>query len=768
MSKTTKIVLIILGFLGILSVFATGSPAMAEKTEITVWAMGSEGKLIREMAVEFERSNPGIKVVTQSIPWNGAHEKLITSVIGNIPPDVSQMGTTWMSEFHSMNALEPLDGYIAAAEAEAATAGTGTSEVKSPGSAAEKKLPFFEGSLASVKLPGGVFGMPWYVDTRVVFYRTDILKEAGYEAFPASWDEMFTMLKKIADIKKSRGEAGYAINLPASGGLDFLPFLFSAGTEILDSGLQRSAVRSNESTAAFEFYKKIFTSGLAPLETAKDVDIFNAFETGFYPIFVSGPFMISEIERSKPGLNGKWTTAKFPAGRTSTSFIGGCNLVIFKESRNKDAAFKFVNFMSTPENQAKWYKISKDLPANPAAWEDESIRSNAHLKPFYEQLRSVKAPPCVAEWEQILSFISDAIEKAVYERITVDAALAGLEADINEAVRKDGREQSQGFKIAMVLLLIFTFIGSLAAYFKFAKAEKDQVSHRKPSPAAYLFIAPAISVLFIFLLAPLAASFMISLTNWNIYGVNDYSKIIFTGLDNYIKLLSDPVFYISLRNTLIFAVIGVPLSVAVSLFSAVALNNRFVKFKGFFRTAFFIPVITTMVAVAVIWRWLYNPELGIFNWALGLFGLPGQNWLSNGYLALPSLILMAVWKGFGYNMIIFIAALQAIPTSIYEAAEIDGATELQKFVHVTVPMLSKTTFFIVLMTSIGYLQFFAEPYIMTGGGPMNATMSVVLYMYNHGFKYYNLGYSSAIAYLLFGIIIAFTYFQMKFSSKFDA
>jgi multiple sugar transport system permease protein len=750
-----------MSILAVRAVMTPDLPAMAEKTVITVWAMGNEGKLIRVMADEFEKENPGIKIVTQAIPWNGAHEKLITSVIGNVPPDVSQMGTTWMSEFYSMNALEPLEGYIAAA------ASASESAVAAAKAGAET-LPFFEGSLASVKFKDGVYGLPWYVDTRVIFYRKDILKEAGYEKFPAAWDEMLVMLKKIDEIKKSRNEKGYAINLPASGGLDFLPFLFSAGAEILDVNLQKSAIRSEESAAAFEYYKQIFTSGLAPLETAKDVDIFNAFDTGFYPIFISGPFMISEIERSKPALDGKWATAKFPAGRTSTSFIGGCNLVIFKESRNKDAAFKFVNFMSTAENQAKWYKISKDLPANPAAWEDEAIKSNAHLAPFYEQLGGVKAPPCVAEWEQILSFISEAIEKTVYGKITVDAALAGLEADINGAIFKDGRQQTAGFKIAMVLLLLLAFASALAAYFKFASPQKDAVSHRKPSPAACLFIAPALSVLFVFLLAPLAASFMISLTNWNIYGVNDYAKIVFTGLDNYIKLLSDPIFYISLRNTLIFALIGVPLSVAVSLFSAVALNNRFVKFKGLFRTAFFIPVITTMVAVAVIWRWLYNPELGIFNWALGLVGLPGQNWLSNGYLALPSLILMAVWKGFGYNMIIFIAALQAIPTSIYEAAEIDGATELQKFVHITIPMLSKTTFFIVLITSIGYLQFFAEPYIMTGGGPMNATMSVVLYMYNHGFKYYNLGYSSAIAYLLFAIIIAFTYFQMKFSNKFDA
>lgn len=746
MKMVSKCVRIILAVIVVLGSF-TPSAALA-KTELMVWAMGSEGKLIREMADDFEKANPEISVVTQSIPWNGAHEKLITSVIGNMPPDVSQLGTTWMSEFYSMQALERLDGYEPSAGAR-------------PG-------PFFEGAMGTVKFPDGIYGMPWYVDTRVIYYRKDILKKVGYDEFPATWEAAFELLKKIDAMKKSCNAPGYAISLSPAGGLDFLAFLYSSGAEVMSGDLKMSAIISKESVAAFEFYKKIFDAGLAPMETGKDVDIYNAFETGVYPIFMSGPWMISEIERTKPYLNGKWTTAKFPAFKTSTSFIGGSNLVVFKGSKHKKEAYKFVEFMGRAENQTKWYKISKDLPANEESWNDESLRSNGLLKAFHDQLRNVRAAPCIPEWEQMLSFISESLEKFVYGRISVKESLAEIDGKINDVMRKSGSDQSREFKIAVVTILILGFIVALVLYFIFAKAERDNISHRKPSgAAAYVFIAPAMTILFIFLLMPLAAAFIISLTNWNIYGVNDYSKIVFTGLENYAKVLVDPVFYISLRNTLIFAVIGVPLSVGVSLLSAVALNNRCVRFKAFFRTSFFIPVITTMVAVAVIWRWLYNPEYGIFNWVLGLAGLPAQNWLSNGWLALPSLVVMAVWKGFGYNMIIFVAALQAIPSSIYEAAEIDGASDLQQFFYVTVPMLSKTTFFIVLMTSIGYLQFFAESYVMTGGGPMNATMSIVLYMYNHGFKYYNLGYSSAIAYLLFGIIIAFTWFQMKFSSRFD-
>ncbi|HNW36614.1 MAG TPA: sugar ABC transporter permease, partial [Candidatus Ozemobacteraceae bacterium] len=213
------------------------------------------------------------------------------------------------------------------------------------------------------------------------------------------------------------------------------------------------------------------------------------------------------------------------------------------------------------------------------------------------------------------------------------------------------------------------------------------------------------------------------------------------------------------RNTLVFAVIGVPLNLFLALGMALILNRGFIRFKALFRIGFFIPVITTMVAVAVIWRWLYNPEFGLLNLALSRIGFGPQSWLADEWLALPCLIVMSVWKGFGYNMIIFIAALQGISETLYEAADIDGASRWQQFWYITLPMLRKTMSFVALMTSIGFLQFFAEPYIMTAGGPLNRTMSVVLYLYQHGFKFYNLGYASSIAYALFALILGFALVQ---------
>jgi multiple sugar transport system permease protein len=494
------------------------------------------------------------------------------------------------------------------------------------------------------------------------------------------------------------------------------------------------------------------------------MDLLNAFETGYFPAFISGPWMISQVASSKPQLAGRWATAELPGGRRRASFMGGSNLVMFKASREKELAWQFIEFMSTPEIQARWYAISADLPASRSAWASGTLARDPLLAPFRQALETAKAPPQVAEWENIAGALSDATEEAVFGRSTPEASLVKLEGRITQILKKSGRVQSRAFKAGAALLLFLAPLAGVVIYFRrghFARVPG------KTQPLAGLFLAPALTILAVFLLIPIIASFVASMTNWNMYGVNDMSKVVFVGLENYLALFRDQTFLTGLRNTLVFAFIGVPLNVALSLLMALALNAKILRLKGFFRTAYFIPVITTMVAVAIIWRWLYNTEFGLFNLALIKLGLTPQSWLANSWLALPSLILMAVWKGFGYNTIIFVAALQSIPDSLYESIDIDGAGALQKFWYITLPMLRGTVFFIVVCTTIGYLQFFAEPYIMTGGGPLNATMSVVLYMYQHGFKFYNLGYASAMAYILFAFIFVFTLLQFRVQKKLE-
>lgn len=277
-----------------------------------------------------------------------------------------------------------------------------------------------------------------------------------------------------------------------------------------------------------------------------------------------------------------------------------------------------------------------------------------------------------------------------------------------------------------------------------------------------LFLAPAMILMFIFLILPIFASLYISLTDFNIYSLMDWTQAEFVGLENYAKLFNDEVFWKSLKNTLYFAVIGVPLAIFFALIFAVMMNKKDVKGKEFFRAGFYLPSITNTVAVAVIWGFILNPNYGFLNWILSFFGFEPINWLGNTTWAMPSIILFVVWKGLGHNIILFLAGLQNIPAHLYEAARIDGASKWQMFKNITLPMLKPTTFFVTVMTVIGYLQLFAEPYMLTEGGPLDSTLSVVLYMYRNGFKHFELGYASAIGYILFILIFVVTLIQMKF------
>jgi multiple sugar transport system permease protein len=279
--------------------------------------------------------------------------------------------------------------------------------------------------------------------------------------------------------------------------------------------------------------------------------------------------------------------------------------------------------------------------------------------------------------------------------------------------------------------------------------------------AAWWFVAPALLVIAIFFFLPIVAAFLISLTDFDIYALADLANLRFVGIGNYLKLLQTPPFWQALGNTLYFVGAGVPLSIAASLGAALLLHSRLTRFKPFFRTALFAPVVTTLVAVAVIWRYMFNTRYGLLNYALGGLGIDPIDWLGDPHWAMPAIILFAVWKNFGYNMIIFLAGLQSIPEELYEAARIDGASVWRQFASVTLPMLSPVVMLVGILTIAGYFQLFAEPYVMTQGGPLQSTVSVLYFMYEEGFKWWNLGSASAVAFILFLLIFAVTALQLR-------
>ena len=283
----------------------------------------------------------------------------------------------------------------------------------------------------------------------------------------------------------------------------------------------------------------------------------------------------------------------------------------------------------------------------------------------------------------------------------------------------------------------------------------------KTAPAAWAFVAPGLLIITVFFFVPVLAALAVSLTDFDLYALADIRNLRFVGLDNYWRLLHTPDFWRALTNTAYFVVVGVPLSLAASLAAALLVNSRLAYLAAFFRTALFAPVVTTLVAVAVVWRYLLHTRYGLLNYALAHLGIHPIDWLGDPHWALPAIILFAVWKNFGYNMVIFLAALQSIPADLYEAARLDGASLWQEFGRITLPMLRPTLLLVSILTVAGYFQLFAEPYVMTQGGPLQSTVSVLYFMYEEGFKWWNLGSASAVAFLLFLIILAVTALQLR-------
>jgi multiple sugar transport system permease protein len=266
---------------------------------------------------------------------------------------------------------------------------------------------------------------------------------------------------------------------------------------------------------------------------------------------------------------------------------------------------------------------------------------------------------------------------------------------------------------------------------------------------AWGFVLPAVAIIAVFFLLPICGAFALSLTDFDIYALADLRNLRFVGFGNYLRIIETPLFWQALGNTLYFVIVGVPLSIGMSLCAALLLNSPMARATAFFRTSLFAPVVTTLVAVAVIWRYLFHTRYGLVNYALGMVHVAPVDWLGDPHWAMPTIVLFAVWKNFGYNMVIFLAGLQAIPRDLYEAARIDGASSYRQFVHVTLPMLGPTLSIVSLLTIAGYFQLFAEPYVMTQGGPLRSTLTALYFMYDEGFKWWNLGTASAVAFMLF-------------------
>ncbi|KQU55579.1 sugar ABC transporter permease [Sphingomonas sp. Leaf339] len=284
---------------------------------------------------------------------------------------------------------------------------------------------------------------------------------------------------------------------------------------------------------------------------------------------------------------------------------------------------------------------------------------------------------------------------------------------------------------------------------------------------AWLFSAPVLAIIVLVFIVPTALAMALSVTDYSIYALADWSNLRFVGLGNFIDLLSTPLFWRALGNTALFAVLGVPMAIGTSLAVALLLNDVTVRWKPLWRVLLFAPYVTSVVATAVVWRFLFNERFGLMNRALNAVGVASVDWLGNPATSIPAILIFVTWKIFGYNMIVFTAALSAVPQDLMEAARLDGAGLWGRFRHVTLPAIGPTLLLAVVMSVAGFLQIFAEPYVMTLGGPAQSTTTVLYFMFDEGFKWWNLGQASAVAFILFLMILALTIVQTRIGRRYE-
>lgn len=370
-----------------------GSPAADLSGELTVWAMGNEGTLLSTLADEFMKANPGVKVSVTPVDWGQAVAKLQTAIAGNTTPDVSQMGTDMMGQFGATGAFEPVPADI------------------DPGT-------YFESAWNTNIVDGVVSGVPWYVETRLLYYRTDIAEKAGITSAPATWDD----LKAMAKAMKESGGAKYGISLGTKNWQEYFPFLWSNGGDVTDAS-GAPTLNSPQAVEALTFYNSFFEEGLTPTSVPEGFDITPAFVKGDNPMFFSGPWHLGLIKTAGGAdIEGKWAIAPMPKKASATSFLGGSNVVVFKNSQNKDAAWAFVKFLSDPKTQALWYTTATDLPAVQSGWDDPAVKSDPNVAMFGEQLKDTKAQPVTATWSELSSAINDTLEKMTTGNLEPQAA----------------------------------------------------------------------------------------------------------------------------------------------------------------------------------------------------------------------------------------------------------------------------------------------------------------------------------------------------------
>lgn len=400
------------------------APRRDAPVTLRFWAMGREGEVVQELVRDFEREHPGVRVQVQQLPWIAAHEKLLTAHVGGSTPDVAQLGNTWVPEFAALRAVEPLDAYVAR-----------TASMPDTG--------FFRGIWDTNVVDGATYGVPWYVDTRVLFYRTDFLRAAGFDSIPgdwAGWRRAMEGVRKVAGVDE-RGRGRFAIFLPTNEYTPWIVLGMQAGSPLLTDDDTRGVFADSAYRRAAAFFLGLFRDGLAPAVPGQGIaNRYQEFERGTFSMYISGPWDVGEFRnRLSPAMAGKWSTAPLPGpdgAASGLSTAGGSSLVLFRGSRHKAEAWALIEFLSRPEQQLRFHRLTGDLPARREAWRDSAFTNDPFARAFEVQLTRTRSTPKVPEWEQISLLLQAKVEAMVLGHADPDSTLGTLDREIGLILEK--------------------------------------------------------------------------------------------------------------------------------------------------------------------------------------------------------------------------------------------------------------------------------------------------------------------------------------------
>lgn len=722
----------------------------AETIELVFWNYW-DPKLILPAIERFEAEHPGVKIKNEQVSWGSALDKILVSMANGKEPDICEMGSTWMGKFMNAGVLYPL----------------GSADISDKYFMSE-----------AVTWDDTLYGMPWLVSTRVLFYNKDLLEKAGIYSPPETWQELLYAAQKTNEPRK--GIFGFGMNAGEPHVLykKFMPFVWGNGGEILDE--ENSFVFNSKETAeALDFYKELQKYSYSEKQDFLD----ELFKRGKLALNISGSWNFSRYPKEAPNLNYDVALIPKPSHDKgyNASFLGGEVLTVFKTSKHPELAVEFVHHMtqianSMPITEEAWL----NFPADKAILKMPVFREEPKLNVFLKQMETAVHPPIVSEWVELERILNKTVERVMYgeelhqELFAAEHAAGALlnpsKAQPLSIGDKETALRTSSEVALLSIIVIFLIINALLLYFiiknrpHYLGIGKLQKKNRILYPLhTMIFLSPWLIIFAVFWFYPAVFSFLMSFYKYDIFMPDLLS---FTGFSNYFSLLKDREFLQALFNTVVFVGGTVPATTLLALVLAFMLS-RLKSAASFFKSVFFFPSVISIVVVATIFKAFYSP-FGLFNALLSIFGIEARAWLVEAKLALPAIMLMNIWTYTGYYSILFLAAFTSVPQELYESAELDGAGEWQKLRWITLPSIMPMTVLILIMNSIRTWQVFSEVFTLTGGGPLGNTNTLVHYLYQVGFRYHNMGYASAIGYVVAVTLMALAYLQSRLLRKKEA